>query len=258
MRIETDGAGTETETILIGSDTPVGGGCYVSVSGSVYIVEPRYVKYYLTAADDYRDKTIAQTDMTSFEQLEIYKNGEKTAVIKRSEAASSSDIIDTSLMSEYPYSEFVSENRLLDTFGTRISITAESFEMFDYIYKFAHIFSIGDVSEVSFEANGEKYVLSQKDGEYFINSKKISYEEYKNAYGAVIGVMITSEGDESKCGGKIGGAAFKLKDGASEATGYFEYDERNYAVKRNGSVFCVLKKNIEAAASALKICAAGG
>lgn len=70
--------------------------------------------------------------------------------------------------------------------------------------------------------------------------------------------MITSEGDESKCGGKIGGAAFKLKDGASEATGYFEYDERNYAVKRNGSVFCVLKKNIEAAASALKICAAGG
>lgn len=302
-------AGGSEHRILIGDKAPVGDGYYMtSDGGGVYLVASAYAKYYLLSVNDYRDKSIAYIDMSALERLEIYKDGDTVVSIRKNDGAERSELMDTSLIMEYPYKELVSASRLLDALGESIAVTAEKFadgtdeqygigkytvkisasgasytilfgnedgsgnvyakyaesgdvftvkpelynavsgfEPFDYIYKFAHIFLIDDAAEVSFEAGGEKYILSCKDGVYFINSEEVSYETYKNAYSSIIGVMITSEADASKCGKRIGGAVFKLKDGTEKTIEYFEYDERNYAVKRDGgTAFCILKKNIDA------------
>lgn len=146
------------------------------------------------------------------------------------------------------YAMYDGKPSLFTTDDTLLKI-AEGFVPFDYINKFVHIYSIDDVCDVEYNVLGKSYSLhleGEKDNrKYSVNGKETEEDKFKKIYQSVIGVLFTSEINGQKLGSPIGTVSFKFNDGHTETTEYFEFDDRNYAVKTSGgNTYLLLKKNI--------------
>lgn len=122
---------------------------------------------------------------------------------------------------------------------------------FEYVEKFANIYSIDDVSNVTVSAEGRTYSLdikklSDDKSEYKINGKEAVEDGFKSVYQSVIGLMITGETDTPKRDSEYAVIEFAFNNGdAKKRTVIYEYDERNYGVLKNdGTYGLTLKKNV--------------
>lgn len=146
------------------------------------------------------------------------------------------------------YAMYDGNPSLFTTDSTLLDI-AEKFTPFDYIYKFIHIYSIDDVSDVEYNVLGKVYKLhiEGKDDsrKYSVNGSEVEEDPFKKIYQSVIGIMFTSENEDGKLGAQIGSITFTFNDGHTETAEYYEHDDRNYAVKiSSGKTYLLLKKNL--------------
>jgi hypothetical protein len=143
--------------------------------------------------------------------------------------------------------------------GKNFVFTQES-AMFDSLSKieplglietFAHIVNIDRVNNVLFNGNGKSYNLVIKgEGEtktYFINDKEIKEDVFKKAYQAVLGLFTNGFLEKPVSGAPDYTVVFYYKDGTKDTIDYISYNDRNYAVAKNGiSDYIILKKNLSA------------
>ena len=126
-----------------------------------------------------------------------------------------------------------------------------SFEPFDYIYTFVQIFNIDDVKEVKYVKGGEEITLSidRTDAEnlaYSVNSESVEEDIFKKSYQEVLSIFFTSEHKDGALGEKCGSVTYTFNDGRTDTAEYFEFDERNYVVKKSsGKTYLILKKNFD-------------
>ena len=126
-----------------------------------------------------------------------------------------------------------------------------SFEPFDYIYTFVQIFNIDEVKEVKYVKGGEEITLSidRTDAEniaYSVNAESVEEDIFKKSYQEILGIFFTSAHKNGTVGKKCGSVTYTFNDGSTDTAEYFEYDERNYVVKKSsGKTYLILKKNFD-------------
>lgn len=122
---------------------------------------------------------------------------------------------------------------------------------FEYLEKFANIYNIDEVEKVAVtSADGGAYLLeinrgSDGSASYKINSKDSAEDAFKAAYQSVIGLSITSEAENEPKDALAAKIVFTFKNGKTNTTEIYEYDDRNYGVlKSDGSYNLTLRKNV--------------
>ena len=61
-----------------------------------------------------------------------------------------------------------------------------------------------------------------------------------------MGIFFTSAHNDGVLGEKCGSVTYTFNDGHTDTAEYFEYDERNYVVKKSsGKTYLILKKNFD-------------
>lgn len=141
-------------------------------------------------------------------------------------------------------------NNSIFTMDSSLLKIASDFRPFEYIYKFVQIFNIDDVSKVVCSGqNTYELSIDRTDAEnpaYTINGQSVGEDKFKKSYQEIIGIMFTSVSESSATGAKVGEVTFTFNDGQTDTAAYYEYDERNYAVKKSdGTMYLVLKKNFD-------------
>jgi hypothetical protein len=114
---------------------------------------------------------------------------------------------------------------------------------------FAHIVNIDKVNNVVFSGEGKRYNLVIKgEGDtktYFVNDKDIKEDVFKKAYQAVLGIFTNGFAEKTVSGQPEYSVVYHYKDGTKDTINYINYDDRNYAVSKNGKVdYIILKKNL--------------
>ena len=104
---------------------------------------------------------------------------------------------------------------------------------FEYVEKFANIYNISDVKNVTVTASDVSYSLdinkiSDDEYTYKINDKDAIEDGFKAVYQSIIGLVITSETDTPKQDVQYCTIDFTFNNGTSKRTVIFEYDDRNY------------------------------
>ncbi len=126
----------------------------------------------------------------------------------------------------------------------------KNIDPFEYVEKFANIYNILDVKNVTVTASEKSYSLdinkiSEEEYTYKINGKDAVEDGFKSVYQSIIGLVITSETDTPKQDVQYCTIDFTFNNGTSKRTVIFEYDDRNYGVLKNdGTYSLTLKKNI--------------
>ncbi len=140
------------------------------------------------------------------------------------------------------------------TMESTINDMLKDLDPFDYIDKFAHIYSIGKISKVEVSYLDEKHIMTvdygktdeDEDDEYFIDGKAKDDKFFKEVYQGVIGVNITQPVSGRTPGKEVARVTFTMSDGKIETSRYYEYDDRSLLlVKPSGKQYLVLRKYIE-------------
>ena len=123
--------------------------------------------------------------------------------------------------------------------------------------KFAHIIDINKISEVSVEGGGIKHTMSLQGEEdakmYFVDGKEANDSAFKKAYQQIIGLMANGFTENKVQAEPDYIITFVYKDGTTLVAKYIPYDERNYALEKNGSMeYTVLKKNLQSMMQAVE------
>ncbi len=126
--------------------------------------------------------------------------------------------------------------------------------------KYAHLVNLNDISSVQVVSTdgSRNYTMSvDRTGEaekFLINGKVADEDNFRGVYRELVGIHYVADGGESAA--KVTETlkiTFNFNDGKTYVATYYEYDERNYVVDRNGeqSNFLISKKSINALYEAL-------
>ncbi|MDP4118372.1 MAG: DUF4340 domain-containing protein [Bacillota bacterium] len=118
--------------------------------------------------------------------------------------------------------------------------------------RYAHLINIDKVSSVQVvSADGSHNYVMKVDRNtkqlFFINDKPAEDESFRLAYRYIAGIGLSADGGPSAVKEKESlKIIFKFTNGATYTATYYEYDDRNYVLDRNGekSNFLVAKKSI--------------
>ncbi|MBQ7901742.1 MAG: DUF4340 domain-containing protein [Clostridia bacterium] len=152
---------------------------------------------------------------------------------------------------------------LVDDDTTIYSANKEAFTYVDVdpfllINKFVSIYNIDDVDNVVVKSGGAEYKLSlEGDGDnrsYKLNGTAVEEEKFKTElYQQVIGLIVDEFCYDAVYSTPAVTIEYTLKDGSYSKAEFVNYDDRNYAVFKDGkSEFIILKKNVTAMLDALK------
>ena len=119
--------------------------------------------------------------------------------------------------------------------------------------RYAHLIDITDISSVEVKsADGtHNYTLKIDSGAthgFYFNGYVAEEKSFRTAYRYITGMALSSDGGNSVQKNKEAlRIVFNFTDGTTFRAIYYEYDDRNYSVDRNGekSNFLVAKKSIE-------------
>ena len=118
----------------------------------------------------------------------------------------------------------------------------------DYTGKLVKIASIDKVSRAVVRRGDTEYVMEPGDENgkaYVINGAEVAEDSFKKNYQTVIGVLFRERGSFEVSGEPYMTITYEFKDGGSDTTKYYEYDERDFvAVRSDGSTVKVLKSTI--------------
>ena len=125
---------------------------------------------------------------------------------------------------------------------------------FDYVERFAHIYSIDSVSEITVSYGGKTHKLTVRkegsgDNEKYVcavDGKSAEEDAFKGMYQAIIGLTVTDTAKDGAQGAELCRIAFKMNDGSEKTAVYYDYDERSAVVVRpDGKRYLMLKKYVE-------------
>ena len=131
----------------------------------------------------------------------------------------------------------------------------DAFESLDpYILcdRYAHLISIEDITSVQVKSadGAHNYTLTvDKNTQelFFYNGKPAEDEGFRDAYRYITGIGLSADGGNNVTkSNEVLRIVFNFDDGTNYTAVYYEYDDRNYALDRNGenSNFLVSKKSI--------------
>ena len=129
---------------------------------------------------------------------------------------------------------------------------------FDLVSKFAYITNIDSVSEVVVNAQGEKYVLSisgnDDEKKYTLNGAEIEEDVFKKElYQNIIGLICTDFCADAVYGAPEIVIEYTMNDGSKDKVEFVNYNDRNYAVFKNGECnLQILKKEVNSMVEAIK------
>ena len=117
----------------------------------------------------------------------------------------------------------------------------------EYIARYVHIFKINDIETVVAEKASETYTLkiiekSKDSFEYKINDKIKVEDNFRTAYEAVISPIANKITDENITGEEACKITFSFKNKSVKSFVYYEYDNKNYIVKADNGLTCLVKK----------------
>ena len=118
--------------------------------------------------------------------------------------------------------------------------------------RYAHLISINDISSVQvISADGSKNYTMTVDKNtqelFFLNGKPAEDDSFREAYRYITGISFSADaGDGVAKTTEALRIVFNFDDGTSYTAVYYEYDDRNYVLDRNGenSNFLVAKKSV--------------
>ena len=88
---------------------------------------------------------------------------------------------------------------------------------------------------------------------YFVDGKEANDSAFKKAYQQIIGLMANGFTENKVQAEPDYIITFVYKDGTTLVAKYIPYDERNYALEKNGSMeYTVLKKNLQSMMQAVE------
>ena len=119
--------------------------------------------------------------------------------------------------------------------------------------RYAHLIDITDISSVEVKsADGTHNYTLKIDGKtspvFYFNGNIAEEKSFRNAYRYITGMALSSDGGNNVQKNKEAlRIVFNFTDGTTYKAVYYEHDDRNYSVDRNGekSNFLVAKKSIE-------------
>ncbi|MBQ3054159.1 MAG: DUF4340 domain-containing protein [Clostridia bacterium] len=129
----------------------------------------------------------------------------------------------------------------------------EKLEPYTICDRFAQLISINNITSVNVASydNSKNYTLTVDKNTaqlFFVNGKPAQESSFRTAYKYIVGIGLVSDAGnhavKKKPQHKI---TFNFDDGTSYTVTYFDYDDRNYVLDRNGenSNFLVAKKSVE-------------
>ncbi len=142
--------------------------------------------------------------------------------------------------------------------ANKSAFTYVDVDPFLLINKFVHIANIDDMSAVTVDAAGAQYKLAiEGDGDnkkYLFNGTEIEEEAFKTElYQQVIGLIVDEFCSDAVYGTPDVTIEFVTKDGGKTKIEFVDYDDRNYAVFKDGNCeFIILKKSVNSIVNALK------
>lgn len=127
----------------------------------------------------------------------------------------------------------------------------ETVQVLRLMERYAHIVDMYEVSEITVSGGGitNTFTLTgdEQNKNVTVNGKTANLEKFKTTYQSVIGIEVSGFAENINGGSEIAKIVFKYYDGNTVTARYLTYDERNYALERNGVVqSVVLKENINA------------
>lgn len=140
------------------------------------------------------------------------------------------------------------------TMETELSDAVKEIKPFDFVEKFAHIYSIDSVAELNVAGNKGTHSMTVKtegdddDKKYIcaVDGKSADEDAFKKMYQGVIGLTVTGIPDSEKSGAEICKVTFVMNDGSKYTAVYNEYDERNAVVTRtDGKKYLILRKYVD-------------
>ncbi len=119
-------------------------------------------------------------------------------------------------------------------------------EPFLLINKFVNLVGVDDVSYITVSAKDKQYKISSDNGKYYINDKQVTEDEYKTElYPAAIGLLYSDFCTDAVYTQPAASVEYVLKDGSASVVEFIQYNDRNYAVFKNGKCeFTILKKDV--------------
>ncbi len=138
-----------------------------------------------------------------------------------------------------------------------IYASLEAVQVLRLMERYAHIVDMFAVSEVSVTSgdDADTFTLTGDDQnkKVTVNGKAANLEKFKTAYQSIIGIEVSGFAENINGGTEIAKVVFRYYDGNVVTARYLTYDERNYALERNGVIqSVVLKENINTMLGAVK------
>ncbi len=133
-----------------------------------------------------------------------------------------------------------------------------SVDAFKLATKFVNIAYIDKLDKITVSANGETYTLSASgegdNRKYMFNGAEADTDKFKkDLYQAVIGLICNDFCNDAKYGVPDVTVEYSLNDGTHDKVELVNYDDRNYAVFKNGACSMkILKKDVKSMLDALK------
>ena len=129
---------------------------------------------------------------------------------------------------------------------------------FDLVSKFAHICNIEDVSTVKVTKADEVYTLAitgeEDSRKYTLNDSEVEESAFKQElYQGVIGLICTGFCSDAVYAQPVVTVEYAMKDGTAVKVEFVDYNDRNYAVFKNGvCTMQILKKDVNSLVETLK------
>jgi hypothetical protein len=117
----------------------------------------------------------------------------------------------------------------------------------EYIARYIHIFKITDVESVVVENAGKTHTLKMKElaedkYEYSIDGKIKAEDNFRSVYETIITPIANKIVGEKIDGEEVCKITFSLKNKNVKAFTYYQYDDKNYIVKADNGLTCLVKK----------------
>lgn len=121
-----------------------------------------------------------------------------------------------------------------------------------YVQKFVHLAMIDNVASVTVWKDGVTCTLEIGDGteeenpdKYKINGATVKADNFKKIYQQIIGILFVNTAEKPASGQPFMMVTYQYKDGHSDVSRYYNYDERYYLAERSsGQQFTVLKSTL--------------
>ncbi len=114
------------------------------------------------------------------------------------------------------------------------------------INKFVNLVGVDDVAYINVTKGSKEYKLSSSNDKYYFNNKEVSEDDYKQTlYSSVIGLVVSDFCNDATYAKPAVTIEYCMANGTVTKAEFVDYNDRNYAVYKDGKCqFIILKKDV--------------